>query len=146
MSGSHAKTCPPPQLIQSSFSSRSSQHHKSQMVGARKLTFWENVHGTPCVMCHLQRVTCHLSLVTCHLLHFTCHLSYLTFFQYIFLFIKKKIWQICWASWWRVCYQRGLARLVIRVILTTHALNIINPYYWRQCINLKKILRSHIGL
>ena len=32
------------------FSSRYSQHHKSQTVRARQLKFSENVHTTPCVM------------------------------------------------------------------------------------------------
>ena len=54
-------------LIESSFSSQSSGHHKSQTNRARKLNFFENVH----------------------------------FFG-----------QSVGASRWRVCYQRGLPRLV----------------------------------
>ena len=54
-----------------------------------------------CVMCHVSRVTCHMSPVTCHLSHVTCH---------------KKIGQSGEASRWRVCYQRGLPRLVFMMI------------------------------
>ena len=32
-------------------------------------TFWENVHPTLCVACHVSRFTCHVSPVTCHLSH-----------------------------------------------------------------------------
>ena len=69
-------------LIKSSFSSKSSKHHKSQTIGARDLEFLHNVH----VSC----VTCPGSPVTC---------------------------QIGGASWWRVCYQRGLPRLVYKPIM-----------------------------
>ena len=62
-------------VSQSSFSSRYSQHHKSQTIRAKELTFWENVHPTPCVMCHLSPVTCYLSHVACHMSPVTCHLS-----------------------------------------------------------------------
>ena len=58
-------------VAQSSFSSKSSKHHNSQTVWPRELTFWENVHPTQYVMCHLSHVTCHLSCVTCHLSHVT---------------------------------------------------------------------------
>ena len=66
-------------------------------------------------------VTCHLSRVTCHLSHVTCHLSHvkkkkITFFLfkkiYISIYTLTKIGKIGGASWWRVCYQRGLPRLV----------------------------------
>ena len=38
-------------------SSRSSKHQNSQSKGAKNLKFWENVHPTPCVMCHMSRFT-----------------------------------------------------------------------------------------
>ena len=47
------------------------------------------------VMCHVSHVTRHMSLVTCHVTH-------VTFF----------LLQNGGASWCRVCYQRGLPRLV----------------------------------
>ena len=53
------------------------------------------------VMCHVSPVTCHLSPVTCHM--FFC-----------FLFYKKKMVKSAGASWWMVCYQRGLPRLVLK--------------------------------
>ena len=42
-------------------------------------------------------VTCHMSHVTCHMSHVTCHMSHVTSGE---------------AYQWRVCYQRGLPRLV----------------------------------
>ena len=64
-------------------------------IRARKLKFWDNVHYPLCVTCHMSCVMCHMTCVTFHMSHVICN-------------IKKK----CWASRWRVCYQRGLARLV----------------------------------
>ena len=61
------------------------------------------------VMCQVSPVTCHLSPVTCHLSHVKKTLFH----------IKKKkkysvtkVGQSGGASRWRVCYQRGLPRLV----------------------------------
>ena len=51
-------------LMKGSFSSKSSNHHKSQTI--RALGTWkflQNVHHMSCVMCHMSPVTCHLSLV-----------------------------------------------------------------------------------
>ena len=63
-------------------------------------------------MCHVSRVTCHLSPVTCHMSH-----VFFLFFIYIFFsssfFTLKQIGQSGGASCRRVCYQRGLPRLVI---------------------------------
>ena len=61
-------------------------------------------------MCHVSRVTCHLSHVTCHMSPVTCHMFYL--FIYFYFFSLKKKLQSGGASRWRVCYQRGLPRLV----------------------------------
>ena len=51
--------------------------------------------------CHVSGVTCHVSLVTCHVSPVTCHMSHFC---------------VCGqsgeASQGRVCYQRGLLRLV----------------------------------
>ena len=44
---------------------------------------------------------------TCPLSHVTCHVSHVFFFL-----------QSCGASPWRVCYQRGLPRLVLSDICT----------------------------
>ena len=49
-------------------------------------------------MCHMSHVTCHMSRVTCHVSCVTCHMSH--FFSSLEVY------------WWRVCYQRGLPRLV----------------------------------
>ena len=51
-----------------------------------------------CVMCHMSRVMCHMSQVTCHM----------SFFYFYFFFGQSGE-----AYWWRVCYQRGLPRLVL---------------------------------
>ena len=48
--------------------------------------------------------TCHMSSVTFHMSHVTCHVLHVTF--------KEKI-QSGEAYRWRVCYQRGLPRLVL---------------------------------
>ena len=71
------------------------------------------------VMCHVSRVTCHVSHVTCHVSPVTCHMStkknwtfFLFIYLYFFFLCKKKIGKSGGASRWRVCYQRGLPRLV----------------------------------
>ena len=56
--------------------------------------------------CHVSRVTCHVSRVTCHVSRVTCHVSHVIFF--FFFFGKSgEVYR------WRVCYQRGLPRLVL---------------------------------
>ena len=79
-------------VSQSSFSSRSSKHHKSQTSIAIDLKFLYNTH-------HLSRVMCHMSCVMSHLS------------SVFFLHIGG-------ASLWRVCYQRVLPRLVFKYILS----------------------------
>ena len=49
----------------------------------------------------MSRVMCRMSRVMCHMSHVTCHL-------FIYLFFG----QTGEAYRWRVCYQRGLPRLV----------------------------------
>ena len=55
---------------------------------------------------HLSHVTCHMSHVMCHMSHVTCHMSKNCLFSSSFR-------QCGETSWWRVCYQRGLTRLVL---------------------------------
>ena len=67
-----------------------------------------------CVPCHVSSVMCHVSRVTSHLSHlyilfFILFLNVKNFYLYI---LKKKSWTSVGASQWRVCYQRGLPRLV----------------------------------
>ena len=52
-------------VSESSFSFIYSQHHK----------FWESVHPTPCIMCHVAPVTCYLSCVTSHIYFFLYNLK-----------------------------------------------------------------------
>ena len=75
----------------------------SKTVRARKLKFLENVHL-------LSPVTCHVSCAMCHILRVTCHMSHDYFFIIFFGQSGK-------ARWWRVCYQRGLPRLVFTLCM-----------------------------
>ena len=83
-------------VTQSSFSSKSSKYLHSKTVKARELTFWENVHLPPCVMCRMSRIMCHVWPVTCHVSYVTISFSFSFFLQ------RGE------ASQLRVCYQRGL--------------------------------------
>ena len=60
-------------------------HCQSQTERARELEFWENVHPTLCVTCHVSHVTCHQARVTCQLSPVRC------IFLKQFLFKKKII-------------------------------------------------------
>ena len=82
-------------LIESSFSSKSSKHHKFQTIRARYLKFLHNIHHPLCAMCHMWHVTCHLFHVMCQM-------------YFYFFFLP----QIGGTSWWSVCYQRGRPRLI----------------------------------
>ena len=58
-------------------------------------------HHVSHVTCHMSRVMCHVSGVRCQVSGVMCHFFLLLFFR-----------QSVEASRWRVCYQRGLPRLV----------------------------------
>ena len=88
------------------------KHCQSQTGRAKKLKFWENVHPTTCVMCHMSYVTCHVSRITCHVSN-VFSFSFSFFFSFFLFFYLKKIGQCGGASRWRVCCQRGLPRLVL---------------------------------
>ena len=51
--------------------------------------------------------TCHVSCVTCHMSRVRCHKSHVTRHNNFFFFGQSGE-----SYWWRVCYQRGLPRLV----------------------------------
>ena len=85
-------------FFHSAFSSESSKGLQSQTIRARELKFLKNVYPPPFVTCHASCVTCHMSRIMCHMSRVTCHMS--------FFFCGE-------AYRWRVCYQRGLPRLVI---------------------------------
>ena len=67
-----------------------------------------------------------MSRVTCHVSRVTCHMSLFSF----------SFGQSGEAYWWRVCYQRGLPRLVFIIKATTNAMSfghlLHNPIinYW----------------
>ena len=61
-------------FMECSFSSRSPRNHKSQIIRAREMDFWENVHPPLYVTCHKSHGLCQVSGVTYHfffLLFFT---------------------------------------------------------------------------
>ena len=53
-------------FMECSFSSRSSRNHKSQIIRAREMNFWENVHPPLYVTCHKLHGLCQVSGVTYH--------------------------------------------------------------------------------
>ena len=59
--------------------------------------------------CHISCVTCLVSHVTCHMSRFTCRVSHVFCLLFFSFFLK----QSGGASWWRVCYQWGLPRVVL---------------------------------
>ena len=60
-------------LSQRSFSSKSSEHHKSQTIRARDLKCWHNVYHLSCVtLWHLPPVASDVSPITCHLSWVPC--------------------------------------------------------------------------
>ena len=95
----------------------SSKHLHSQTVRARELNFFETVHLPPPVMCNVSHVTCHMSCVTFHMSHVMCHISCVicTFSHFLLNFFGQSFE----ASRWRVCYQRGLLRLVFFYHIST---------------------------
>ena len=65
---------------------------------------------SPPSMCHMSHVMCHMSCVTCNGPHVTCHTSHITHnFIYFIYFLQSGEVSRC-----RVCYQRGLPRLVYK--------------------------------
>ena len=58
---------------------------------------------SPPTMCHMLHVMCHILCVTCHILCVMFH-----------NFISNFFGQNGRASWWRVCYQQGLPRIVLK--------------------------------
>ena len=78
----------PDPLTESSFSSNFFKHLHYKTVWARDLKCLENIHLPPCVTGHMSHVLRHNICIFCFV-----------------LFSGG-------ASWWRVCYQWGLPRLV----------------------------------
>ena len=67
---------------------------------------------SPPTTCHMSCVKCHMSHVTCHVSHVMCHMSCVTFHIFFLLLFFCFSLQSGEAYRWRVCYQRGLPRLV----------------------------------
>ena len=76
-------------------------------------------------------VTCQVSHVKCHMSRVTCHM-----WRFFFFFF----WQSGGASRWRVCYQRGLPRLVIYICSVTPSFQAKYNYYSVDDWNLKRTL------
>ena len=89
-------------FIYSSSASQTSQHHYTQIVKARKVTFWENVNPPSHVTCYVLYVMSHMSFVTCHIPCVKCHMSHVMCKYFIFFR------QSGGTYWWRACYQQGL--------------------------------------
>ena len=67
-----------------SFCSESSRHCLFQIVRARELKGWENIHPPPWVPCHMSHVMCQVSHVRCQV-----SLFYLNFYSsFLFHFVK----------------------------------------------------------
>ena len=75
------------------------------IINPRELKFLENVHphNVSHVMCHVSHVRCPVPSDRC--------LFYIYIYFILFYFIL--FWQSDWVSRWRLCYQRGLHRLVL---------------------------------
>ena len=94
-------------LSEWSFHSESSRHCLSKTVRTRELKFWENAHLPLCVTFHVSHITCHKSGVRCQVSGVRCQISGVRCHMSNFFL------QSAGVSQWRVCYQRGLPRLVL---------------------------------
>ena len=59
----------------------------------------------------------------CHMSHFTCCASHVPIFVFSFSFLGQNVG----ASQWRVCYQRGLPRLVLKGLLKDYFYLFVYP-------------------
>ena len=123
----------------------SSEHLHAQTVQARELQFLEKVHLPPPVMCH---VTCVMFLVSCVM----CHMSWVAK-KYIYKKnIIKKYGQSGGSCWWRVCYQRGLPRLVYylngRILFTFSAKQLNEMWQKKELIwlRIRTVIRFFGGI
>ena len=64
-------------------------------------------HNMSQVTCRMSNVTCHVSRFTCNMSRVTCHMSF-----FFLIFSSSSFLQIGEVYRGRVCYQRGLPRLV----------------------------------
>ena len=71
--------------------------------------------------------------VSCHVQHVMCHLSCVTGHVFCFLFFYPL--PIFGANWWRVCYQKGLTRLVSMLIQNVlfHNCNLQHFFFKHNC-------------
>ena len=83
----------------------------------------------------MSHVMCHMSYGMCQVAKVMCH-NFFSYFNFLFIFLQSG-----GASRWRVCYQRGLPRLVFLIIMLClilldltfstayrRPLNILNPW------------------
>ena len=99
------------------------------------------------VTCHVSHVMCHVSHVTCHVSRVTCHVSHVIYLFIFYLFFG----QSGEAYRWRVCYQRGLPRLVfthtayynylVLQTLTEYIIQAFNNHFSISC-NVKRLWKK----
>ena len=94
---------------------------------------------SPPTACHMSHVTCHMSGVRCQVSRVTCHVSHVMCHMYFFLLLFF-FSQSGEAYRLRVCYQRGLPRLVF----TQMNLNLFKKDY--SMALLKKMVRHQSSL
>ena len=108
-------------------------NHKLEELGRWNVERMFTPHNVSKVTCRMSHVTCHVSCVMCHVSHF---------------FLGGG--QSCEAYRWRVCYQRGLSRLVyVRLddwFLFSHQwkhfLEVMFKFLWRIILNfLNRVLK-----
>ena len=88
-------------------------------------------------MCHMSHIACHMSCVLCHMSYVLCHMSCVTCRHVskcfvVLFFCFSFFWENGRANKWRVCYQRGLPRLVFlpyqHPLLTPAVVPFRDPY------------------
>ena len=93
-----------------------------------------------CVTCHMSHVTCHMSHVTCHMSHVTCHMSdVMCHVSCVTFFFKLNIE----ASWWRVCYQRGLVWILWPPKPSPKKFFLITAFQWYKFFGIIAIFTAN---
>ena len=87
-------------------------NHKPEKLSSWNFERMFTFHNMSHVVCHVSRVTCHMSCVMCHISRVTCHMWHVTCdISHFFFWQSGEVYPL------RVCYQRGLPRLVYGILL-----------------------------